>query len=143
MNNQKSNEIINTIKNLSKSRMLFSPKNLISKYKLSIISNDTCIVDLSSITDNAINNIDLLNVLLYDYKGIAISDFKTNINHYTIYYEVSKDSLMGGIYDINANKKLSKVVFIHTNNLEATNDSQYIYSTHSEFFIELCKKFEV
>lgn len=143
MNNQNSNELINTIKNLSKSRMLYSPRNIITKYKLDKITNNTCIVDLSSITDNTINNIDLMNVLLFDYKGVGISDFKANINRYTIYYEVTDGSLIGGIYDIDAKEKLSKVVFIQNNNLEATQDSQYIYSTHSDFFIELCKKFKV
>lgn len=140
MNNQNSNEFT---KQLSKSRMLFSPRSIISKYKLNKISNNTCIVDLSSITDDIPNNFHLMNVLLFDYRGIAISDFKANVNKYTIYYEVTDGSLIGGIYDIDAKEKLSKVVFIHTNNLEATDDSQYIYSTHSEFFIELCKKFEV
>lgn len=140
MNNQNSNEFT---KQLSKSRMLFSPRRIISKYELNKISNNTCVVNLSSITDDISSNLHLMNVLLFDYKGISISDFKTNINKYTIYYEVADGSLTGGIYDINANKKLSKVAFIHKNNLEATSDSQYIYSPHSEFFIELCKKFEV
>lgn len=132
-------EIINTIQNLSRARMKFSPRNIITKYKLEQKNNNTFIVDLSQITDKT-NKQELLNIFLYDYNGTSINNLMENYDKYTIYYEIQDESLIGGIYDINTEKKLSSVVFIHNNNYEATIDSQYIYSPHSDFYIELRKK---
>lgn len=120
-------------------RALFSPKHIITKGDFIQIDN-VFILKFTSLTDNEKNRNDLIQVMLRDYRGIKIRDFNKNINRYTIYYEVFKETLIGGIYDICTDTKLTQVVIIQPHASDAIKDSGYIYSPKSKFFVDLAKK---
>lgn len=128
-------EISDAKKNLEISRTKFSPKKIIESGNITKTNENLYIVDKDYINNNIC---DFKNVMTKDYKGQSIKDFLSNIEKYSIYYEVSSNKLIAGIYDIDTHKKETKVIIINdTNPLEAVLDSGYIYSANAKFFQNL------
>ena len=61
MNNLNTECVINSLNQLSKLRVLFSPKRLIQNFNFIKFSSDTILIDLSSIFDNNTDKNDLKN----------------------------------------------------------------------------------
>lgn len=141
MNNLNTECVINSLNQLSKLRVLFSPKRLIQNYNFIKFSSDTILIDLSSIFDKNTDKNDLKNALKFVYNGhCCFGEIEDRPTDYTVYFTITKDNLIGGVFHIPTGKKLSIVNIIGKTDSENEIDSQFLYSVNDSFFKKLKEK---
>lgn len=132
------NDLIDEIKIKIRSSQ-FSPEELIKTNKVIKIGN-IFIMPKRSLAGDTEGLLDFFMSLYLIYQGNQLPSLLDNLNMYTIYFQTNGDCLIGGIYDLNANKIITKVKFIDSHNTIDACKSGYIYSKNSPIFSNLMIK---